>query len=160
MGIFDKIRGEFVDIIEWTDTSSDTMVYRFERHDNEIKMGAKLTVREGQAAVFINEGRLADVFKPGMYALATENMPILSTLLGWKHGFSSPFKAEVYFVTTRRFTDRPRHPRPSNGRRERFRVPGAGAQQSTHARSPVRSPARRSVVGPTKSRACQASRCG
>ncbi|MCP4707301.1 MAG: SPFH domain-containing protein [Planctomycetes bacterium] len=105
MGIFDKIRGEFVDIIEWTDTSSDTMVYRFERHDNEIKMGAKLTVREGQAAVFINEGRLADVFKPGMYTLATENMPILSTLLGWKHGFHSPFKAEVYFVTTRRFTD-------------------------------------------------------
>jgi len=105
MGLLDKIRGEFIDIIEWTDSSGDTMVYRFDRHDNEIKMGAKLTVREGQTAVFINRGQLADVFKPGMYTLETDNMPILSTLMGWKHGFHSPFKAEVYFVSTRRFTD-------------------------------------------------------
>lgn len=105
MGIFDKIRGEFVDIIEWTDDSNDTMVYRFERLDNEIKMGAKLTVREGQVAVFINKGQLNDVFEPGMYTLSTDNMPIMSTLMGWKHGFHSPFKAEVYFVSTRRFTD-------------------------------------------------------
>lgn len=105
MGLFDKIRGEFIDIIEWTDSSNDTMVYRFQRRDNEIKMGAKLTVREGQTAVFINKGQIADVFGPGMYTLETENMPILSTLMGWKHGFHSPFKAEVYFVSTRRFTD-------------------------------------------------------
>ncbi|MBW8016517.1 MAG: SPFH domain-containing protein [Planctomycetes bacterium] len=105
MGIFDKLRGEFVDIIEWTDDSNDTMVYRFPRHNNEIKMGAKLTVRPGQVAVFINKGKIADVFEPDMYTLATDNMPILSTLKGWKHGFHSPFKAEVYFVSTRRFTD-------------------------------------------------------
>lgn len=105
MGLFDAIRGQFVDIIEWIDNGSSTMVYRFERHNNEIKYGAKLVVREGQAAVFINEGALADVFQPGTYTLETKNMPILSTLKGWKYGFSSPFKAEVYFVTTRRFTD-------------------------------------------------------
>jgi len=105
MGLFDKIRGEFVDIIEWTDSSSNSMVYRFQRRDNEIKMGARLTVREGQAAVFINKGKICDVFEPGMYTLETDNMPILSTLMGWKHGFHSPFKAEVYFVNTRRFTD-------------------------------------------------------
>ncbi len=105
MGLFDKLRGELIDIIEWTDPSNDTMVYRFERYDNEIKMGAKLTVREGQNAVFINKGQIADVFSPGMYTLETDNMPILSTLMGWKHGFHSPFKAEVYFVSTRRFTD-------------------------------------------------------
>jgi len=105
MGLLDKIRGEFIDISEWTDPAGDTMVYRFDRHDNEIKMGAKLTVREGQVAVFINKGQLADVFEPGMYTLETDNMPILSTLMGWKHGFHSPFKAEVYFVSTRRFTD-------------------------------------------------------
>ncbi len=73
--------------------------------NNEIKYGAKLTVREGQMAVFINEGQLADVFKPGMYTLTTQNLPILSTLKGWKYGFESPFKAEVYFVSTRKFTD-------------------------------------------------------
>ncbi|MCW5771534.1 MAG: SPFH domain-containing protein [Rhodospirillaceae bacterium] len=105
MGLFDKIRGEFIDIIEWTDSSNDTMVYRFERHGNEIKYGAKLTVRESQVAVFVNEGQIADVFQPGMYTLETQNIPLLSTLQGWKYGFSSPFKAEVYFVNTRRFTD-------------------------------------------------------
>ncbi|MDE3722284.1 SPFH domain-containing protein [Nocardiopsis sp. N85] len=105
MGLFDAIRGEFIDIIEWTDDSRDTIVWRFPRHDNEIKMGARLTVRESQIAVFVNEGRVADVFAPGMYTLETRNVPILSTLKGWKHGFDSPFKAEVYFVNTRRFSD-------------------------------------------------------
>lgn len=105
MAIWDKLRGELIDIIEWLDPSQDTMVYRFERHGNEIKYGAKLTVRESQAAVFINEGQLADVFPPGMYQLDTKNLPILSTLQGWKYGFESPFKAEVYFVNTKRFTD-------------------------------------------------------
>jgi membrane protease subunit (stomatin/prohibitin family) len=105
MGIWDKLTGEFVDIVEWTDNSRDTLVYRFQRYNNEIKYGAKLTVREGQVAVFVNEGSLADVFQPGMYTLQTENMPLLSTLRGWKYGFNSPFKAEVYFVATRIFTD-------------------------------------------------------
>ena len=104
MGLFDKIRGEFIDIIEWLDDSNDTMVYRFDRYQNEIKNGAKLTVREGQVAVLINEGQLADVFIPGMYELTTENLPILSTLKGWKYGFNSPFKAEVYFISTRNIT--------------------------------------------------------
>lgn len=105
MGLWDKIRGEFIDIIEWLDDSKNTLVYRFERHDNEIKSGAKLTVREGQAAVFVNEGKIADVFAPGMHTLTTQNLPILSTLKGWKYGFDSPFKAEVYFVSTRNYTD-------------------------------------------------------
>ncbi|MCH7976217.1 MAG: SPFH domain-containing protein [Bacteroidetes bacterium] len=105
MGIFDKIRGEFIDIIEWTDDSDDTLVHRFERYNNEIKFGAKLVVREGQEAVFVDEGQLADVFPPGTYTLETANIPLLSTLQGWKHGFESPFKAEVYYVSTRQFTD-------------------------------------------------------
>ena len=105
MGLWDKLKGELVDIVEWLDDTKDTMVYRFERYDNEIKYGAKLVVREGQVAVFINQGQLADVFYPGTYTLQTENLPILSTLKGWKHGFSSPFKAEVYFCSTRQFTE-------------------------------------------------------
>jgi membrane protease subunit (stomatin/prohibitin family) len=105
MGLWDKIRGELIDIIEWTDDSSDTMVYRFERYGNEIKYGAQLVCRESQAAVFVDRGKIADVFVPGMYRLETKNLPILSTLLGWKYGFESPFKAEVYFVSTRQFTD-------------------------------------------------------
>lgn len=105
MGIWDTLRGELIDIIEWLDETNDTMVYRFPRHDNEIKYGAKLVVRESQVAVFINEGQLADVFTPGTYTLETKNLPVLSTLRGWKYGFDSPFKAEVYFANTRRFTD-------------------------------------------------------
>src|SRR5690349_3140149 len=106
MGLMDKLRGELIDIIEWLDDSRDTMVYRFPRYQNEIKMGAKLVVRESQTAVFVNEGTIADVFQPGTYTLQTQNMPVLSTLKGWKFGFDSPFKAEVYFVNTRQFTDR------------------------------------------------------
>ncbi len=106
MGIWDKLRGELIDIIEWIDDTRDTMVYRFARYDNEIKYGAKLVVRESQVAAFVNEGRLADVYSPGTYTLETQNMPILSTLRGWKYGFNSPFKAEVYFISTRAFTGR------------------------------------------------------
>ncbi len=105
MGLFNKLKGEFIDIIEWLDPTNDIMVHRFERYQNEIKYGAKLTVRESQVAVFINEGQIADVFQPGMYTLTTENLPILSTLKGWKYGFNSPFKAEVYFINTKNFTD-------------------------------------------------------
>ena len=105
MGLFTKLKNEFIDIIEWLDPTNNTIVYRFERYQNEIKMGAKLTVRESQVAVFINEGQIADVFQPGMYTLSTQNMPILATLKGWKYGFNSPFKAEVYFVNTKKFLD-------------------------------------------------------
>jgi membrane protease subunit (stomatin/prohibitin family) len=105
MGLVDKIRGEFIDIVEWLDDSRDTIVWRFPRYDNEIKMGAKLVVRESQTAVFVNEGQIADAYLPGTYTLQTQNMPVLSTLKGWKYGFNSPFKAEVYFVSTRLFTD-------------------------------------------------------
>ena len=109
MGIFDKIKEklshEFIDIIEWLDYTDDTICHRFERYQNEIKNNAKLIVREGQTAVFINEGQLADVFTPGTYTLNTQNLPILTTLKGWKYGFDSPFKAEVYFVNTHLFTD-------------------------------------------------------
>lgn len=109
MGIFDtikeKLSNEFIDIIEWLDYTDDTICHRFERYQNEIKNNAKLIVREGQTAVFINEGQLADVFKPGTYTLNTQNLPILTTLKGWKYGFDSPFKAEVYFVNTHLFTD-------------------------------------------------------
>jgi membrane protease subunit (stomatin/prohibitin family) len=105
MGLVDKIRGEFIDIVEWLDNTRDTIVWRFPRYDNEIKMGAKLVVRESQTAVFVNEGQIADAFTPGTYTLQTQNMPVLSTLKGWKYGFNSPFKAEVYFVSTRQFTD-------------------------------------------------------
>jgi membrane protease subunit (stomatin/prohibitin family) len=105
MGLWDKLKGELIDIIEWLDDSRDTIVWRFPRYENEIKMGAKLVVRESQAAVFVNEGQVADVFGPGTHTLTTQNMPILSTLKGWKYGFESPWKAEVYFVNTRQFTD-------------------------------------------------------
>ena len=105
MGLWDKLMGEFVDVIDWTDDSNDTMVYRFERHSNEIKYGAKLTVRESQMAVFVNEGQIADVLGPGLYVLETQNLPVLSTLQHWDHGFSSPFKAEVYFFNTKQFVN-------------------------------------------------------
>ncbi len=106
MSIWDKLKGELIDIIEWMDQDRETIVHRFQRYDNEIKTGAKLVVREGQIAAFVNEGQLADIFNPGTYTLETKNLPILATLKGWKYGFSSPFKAEVYFVSTRIFTDR------------------------------------------------------
>lgn len=106
MGLFDKLKGEFIDIIEWLDPSNDIMLYRFERYHNEIKNGAKLVVRESQVAVFVSEGQIADVFQPGMYTLETKNLPILTTIKGWKYGFNSPFKAEVYYANTKNFTDR------------------------------------------------------
>lgn len=105
MGILDFLTGEFIDVIAWTDDTRDTMVWRFERYDHAIKYGAKLTVREGQAAVFVHEGQIADVFGPGLYQLETNNMPVLTTLQHWDHGFSSPFKSEIYFVNTTRFND-------------------------------------------------------
>ncbi len=105
MGIFDFLTGEFIDVIHWVDDTRDTIVWRFQREGHEIKYGAKLTVRSGQAAVFIHEGQLADVFTPGLYMLETNNMPVMTTLQHWDHGFQSPFKSEIYFVNTTRFND-------------------------------------------------------
>ncbi|MDP2519152.1 MAG: SPFH domain-containing protein [Shimia thalassica] len=103
MGIFDFLTGEFIDVIHWVDDTRDTLVWRFEREGHEIKYGAKLTVRESQSAVFVHEGQLADVFTPGLYMLETNNMPVMTTLQHWDHGFKSPFKSEIYFVSTTRF---------------------------------------------------------
>lgn len=107
MALFNKIKqkafGEFIDIIEWTDDTSDTMIWRFPRYNSEIKNGAQLTVRETQVAVLVNEGQFADVFQPGRHELTTSNMPILTTIRGWKYGFNSPFKVDVYFVNTKQF---------------------------------------------------------
>ena len=105
MGIFSKIAGQFIDVIEWKDQSNDTMVYRYDRNGKEIMMGAQLTVRESQVAIMVNEGRIADVFQPGRYQLSTQNMPIMTALQSWKYGFNSPFKAEVYFINTHQFLD-------------------------------------------------------
>ena len=105
MGLFDKLRNELVDIIEWVDDSQHTLAWRFPRYHNQIKNGANLIVRPGQMACFVHRGELADVFEPGHYELKTDNLPLLSTLLAWKHGFDSPFKAEVYFIRTTQITD-------------------------------------------------------
>ncbi|MFN3955246.1 MAG: SPFH domain-containing protein [Pararhodobacter sp.] len=101
--VFSFLKGQFIDVIEWLDDSRDTLVWRFERYGNSIMYGAKLTVREGQAAVFIHEGQMADVFGPGLYQLETNNLPLLTALQHWSHGFNSPFKSEIYFINTRRF---------------------------------------------------------
>jgi len=105
MGLLDAIRSQFIEVIQWLDDTQDTLVYRFPVHGQEIKMGAQLTVRENQVALFINEGKAADLFTPGRYQLTTQNLPILTKLRSWKYGFESPFKAEVYFFNTRLFTD-------------------------------------------------------
>ena len=105
MNLWQQAKAEFIDIIEWLDDSSDTLVWRFPRYENEIKHGAQLIVRQSQAAVFVDQGKIADVFPPGRYELTTRNLPVLSTIRGWKYLFDSPFKAEVYFVNTRNFTN-------------------------------------------------------
>src|SRR2546421_2247357 len=105
MGIFDAIRSQFIEVIEWLDDTGNTMLYRFPVQGQEIKNGAQLTVRESQAAVFVFQGQIADVFGPGLYTIDGGNTPILTKLGAWKFGFNSPFKAEVYFVNTKQFTD-------------------------------------------------------
>lgn len=105
MGILDAIRNQFIEVIEWLDDSGNTLVYRFPVHGQEIKNGARLTVRESQAAVFVYQGQIADVFGPGLHTIDGGNTPILSKLGAWMHGFNSPFKSEVYFVNTKQFTD-------------------------------------------------------
>ena len=103
--MMNKLRAELIDIVEWVDDSRHTIAWRFPRYQNQLKNGAQLIVRPGQSAVLVSQGRIADVFGPGQYRLETKNLPILSTLMGWVHGFNSPFKAEVYFVSTRQITD-------------------------------------------------------
>lgn len=99
------IKGQLIDVIEWKDNSKDTMVYKYDMNGKEIMMGAQLTVRESQVAIFVNEGMLADIFEPGRYELQTQNMPVLTALKSWKYGFNSPFKADVYFINTKQFLD-------------------------------------------------------
>jgi membrane protease subunit (stomatin/prohibitin family) len=95
----------FIEIIEATTPDPNLLMWKYDDEDKEIKNGAKLTVRESQAAIFLNEGKLADVFKPGLHTLTTDNVPILSSLRGWKYGFNSPYKADIYFVNTRQFVN-------------------------------------------------------
>lgn len=105
MGLFSFIKGQFIDVIEWVDSTRDTVTWKYPDEDKEIKMGAQLTVRESQRAILLNEGKMADAFEPGRYELTTRNMPIMTSLRSWKMGFESPFKADVYFLNTRVFTD-------------------------------------------------------
>jgi membrane protease subunit (stomatin/prohibitin family) len=105
MGILDAIRSQFIEVIEWLDDSGNTILYRFPVQGQEIKNGARLTVRESQTAVFVYQGQIADVFGPGLHTIDGGNTPILSKLGAWMHGFNSPFKSEVYFVNTKQFTD-------------------------------------------------------
>lgn len=102
--LFNIIRNQFIDVIEWTDDSRDTLSFRWPDEDKEIKNGAQLIVRESQLVQFVAAGQFADLFGPGKYTLTTENIPILSTILGWKYGFQSPFKCDVYYLNTRLFT--------------------------------------------------------
>lgn len=104
MGLMDFIKGELIEIIEWTDDSRDTLSYRWPDDDKEIKNGAQLIVRESQIAQFVYLGQFGDTFGPGKHTLTTDNIPVLATLKGWKYGFNTPFKADVYYVNTRLFT--------------------------------------------------------
>lgn len=104
MGLIDYLKTQFLEIIQWQDDSRDTISWRFPDEDKEIKRGAQLIVRESQVAQFIYLGQFGDTFGPGKHSLVTDNIPILSTLKGWKYGLESPFKADVYFVNTRLFT--------------------------------------------------------
>ena len=104
MSLMDYLKTQFLEIIQWQDDSRDTLSYRYPDMQKEIKRGAQLIVRESQAAQFVYQGEFGDTFGPGTHTLVTDNIPILSTLKGWKYGLESPFKADVYFVNTRLFT--------------------------------------------------------
>src|SRR5687767_9797424 len=106
MSLFNVFRGQFIDIIEWLEDDPDTMAYRFERHENEIKNGGKRTARPGQEAVFTSDGTVADQFPPGAYTPATNSLRRLATLQGWNYGFESPLKAEVDPYRTEFLTNR------------------------------------------------------
>jgi excisionase family DNA binding protein len=104
MGLMDFIKGELLEIIEWTDDSRDTLSWRFPDEDKAIKNGAQLIVRESQVAQFVYVGEFGDTFGPGKHTLVTDNIPVLTRIKSWPYGFNSPFKADVYYVTTRLFT--------------------------------------------------------
>ncbi len=105
MGLFSYLKSQTLKNIDWTDASSNTMVYKFPMDGREIKIGSKLTVRESQVAIFMVKGKIADVFQPGIHTLIVNNLPILSDLLAWPRGFKSPFTADVFFVNTKQFTN-------------------------------------------------------
>lgn len=105
MGLFDTFKNQFINVIEWNEVNTDRIIYKFPVAGNEIKMGAVLTVRPSQVAIFINEGNVADVFQEGRYELSTQNMPVMTTLESWKYGFNSPFKADIYYVNMKNFID-------------------------------------------------------
>lgn len=105
MGLFNFIKTNLLKSLEWVDNSKDTIVYKYPMDGRQIQYGSKLTVRPSQVAVFLNKGKIADIFGPGMYTLQTSNLPILTQLLSWGHGFKSPFYADVYFVNTKQFTN-------------------------------------------------------
>ena len=130
MSLFNILGGEFIEIIEWTDDCADTMVYRFPDRGQRHQIRRQADRARGQAAVFIHEGQLADVFAPGLCMLETNNLPILTRLQHWDHGFKSPFKSEIYFVNTTRFNDPEMgHEEPGDRARPGIR-PGAGCAPS------------------------------
>ncbi|MFN0122191.1 MAG: SPFH domain-containing protein [Blastocatellia bacterium] len=104
MGLLNFLKGQLIEIVQWNDDSRDVLSWRFPDEDKEIKNGAQLVVRESQVAQFVYMGQFGDTFQPGTYTLSTDNIPVMSSLKGWKYGFESPFKADVYYVTTRLFT--------------------------------------------------------
>ena len=105
MSLFDFIRKQFIDVLEWTETGDGTLAWRFPMADNEIQNGASLTVRESQMAVFVNEGQVADVFGPGLHRLTTQTLPLLTNLKNWDKLFASPFKSDLHFFSTRQQVD-------------------------------------------------------
>ncbi len=122
MGVFDFIKGELIDVIEWTDDSRDTLSFRFPDEDKAIKNGAQLIVRESQVVQFVYLGQFGDTFGPGKHTLTTDNIPVLTKLQSWKYGFNSPFKADVYYVNTRLFTgNKWGTVEPDHGARRRLR---------------------------------------
>src|SRR5687767_8105858 len=105
MGLMDFIKKQFIDVIQWTEQDEGTLAWRFPMAGMEIQYGASLTVRESQMAIFVNEGKVADVFAPGMYKLTTQTIPVLTYLKNWDKLFESPFKSDVYFFSTRQQID-------------------------------------------------------
>lgn len=105
MGLLDFFLEEFIEVIDWVEKDKDTVLWKFPDKDANIKYGASLTVRESQLALFLDEGQFADVYDPGRYELNTQNMPVLTSLRNWDKGFKSPFKCDVYFLSTKTFTD-------------------------------------------------------
>ncbi len=105
MGLFSFVKSQLLKNIEWTDNSNSTIVYKYPMDGRQIMMGSKLTVRESQKAIFVNKGKLADVFEPGLHTLTTSNLPVLTKLLSWARGFNSPFYSDIYYVNTKQFTN-------------------------------------------------------